>query len=415
MNALCLVVDRLHRGFLGPYGNTWLETPTLNRLAATGFTFDQALVNSTDLAEFYRGVWRGHLPGAADESALRDADLPSALHRRGVSTALVSDDPAAADLPWAAFDEVLRLPAAQASAAAEEIAATAMAAALGQAAAWWNETNQPRLLWVHLGSLARAFDAPLELRNALVDEDEPLPSQETSVPRLILPPDFDPDELLGWRRCYAGQIQAFDALLGGLLEAVGQRADTERTLVAVVSPRGFSLGEHGRVGPWDAPLHSELVHVPWWLQLPAREDGAAQGRSQALVQPGDLYATLLSWFGAGAPPDLADVYDLAPLVREDAAWPRDRIAVQGESGEWGLRTAHWYLRQTAQAESAGGDAAAELFVKPDDAWEQNEVAARCGASVELLTAALAQFQQSPGKALSAPLAPLAESAHVQGP
>jgi arylsulfatase A-like enzyme len=39
VNAICLVVDRLHTGFLGAYGNTWIETPVFDRLAAESFHF----------------------------------------------------------------------------------------------------------------------------------------------------------------------------------------------------------------------------------------------------------------------------------------------------------------------------------------------------------------------------------------
>ena len=42
MNAICLVIDRLHAGYVGAYGNTWIETPAMNRLASQSFLLDQA-------------------------------------------------------------------------------------------------------------------------------------------------------------------------------------------------------------------------------------------------------------------------------------------------------------------------------------------------------------------------------------
>lgn len=54
MNAIVLVVDRLGAGYLGPYGNTWLETPHWNRLAARSALFEWALTDAVDLPTVYR-------------------------------------------------------------------------------------------------------------------------------------------------------------------------------------------------------------------------------------------------------------------------------------------------------------------------------------------------------------------------
>ena len=49
MNAICLVFDRLHAGYLGAYGNSWIETPAFDRLASQSFLFDRALIDSPEL------------------------------------------------------------------------------------------------------------------------------------------------------------------------------------------------------------------------------------------------------------------------------------------------------------------------------------------------------------------------------
>ena len=56
-NAICLLVDRLHAGYLGCYGNSWIQTPGFNRLAAESFVCDQALADSPSLEQLYRGFW----------------------------------------------------------------------------------------------------------------------------------------------------------------------------------------------------------------------------------------------------------------------------------------------------------------------------------------------------------------------
>ena len=40
MNVIVVVCNGLHLGFLGAYGNSWIETPNLDRLATEGVVFD---------------------------------------------------------------------------------------------------------------------------------------------------------------------------------------------------------------------------------------------------------------------------------------------------------------------------------------------------------------------------------------
>src|SRR5579864_9398559 len=44
-NILVLHVNGLHLGYLGCYGNDWVETPNLDRLAAEGIVFDQHIAD----------------------------------------------------------------------------------------------------------------------------------------------------------------------------------------------------------------------------------------------------------------------------------------------------------------------------------------------------------------------------------
>ncbi len=53
MNAICIIVDRLQAGYLGPYGNTWIDTPSFDRLASQSFLLPR---NSYEMAEFQRSL-----------------------------------------------------------------------------------------------------------------------------------------------------------------------------------------------------------------------------------------------------------------------------------------------------------------------------------------------------------------------
>jgi len=174
-------------------------------------------------------------------------------------------------------------------------------------------------------------------------------------------------------QAYAGQVSLFDVCLGALLEFLDESRQNRATLLTLLSARGFPLGEHRRIGPCDDALHGELTHVPWLMRFP---DGLGQSvRSPALVQPADLPPTLLDWWGIHALPPLAPASSLMPLAREDLESIRDRLALIGRDNAWALRTPAWYLRHADKP---------ELFVKPDDRWEVNDVADRCHEVVELL-------------------------------
>ena len=89
MNAICLVVDRLHTGHLGAYGNSWIETPALDRLAGQAFTFDQTLIDSPRLESLYRSYWQGwHALCPAGPPEGRPT-LAAVLREAGVNTAVV--------------------------------------------------------------------------------------------------------------------------------------------------------------------------------------------------------------------------------------------------------------------------------------------------------------------------------------
>jgi hypothetical protein len=72
---------------------------------------------------------------------------------------------------------------------------------------------------------------------------------------------------------------------------------------------------------------------------------------------------------------------------------RDALVATSSAGHRAIRTADWCLRQnpdpqSSAAASAPGDASSpdvELFVRPDDRWEANDVAKLCPDVVESLT------------------------------
>ncbi|HWC90426.1 MAG TPA: hypothetical protein VG433_12245, partial [Pirellulales bacterium] len=209
-SAICLVVDRLHAGYLGCYGNTWIATPAFNRLAAESFVFDQALIDSSSLEQLYRGYWWG--AQAVEPPAIAaQISLLRRLAAAGVRTALITDEPQLAVGPLASeVQELLHVATPENLGNAQTLDETRLATLFAAAIEWLAAAQSPFCLWVHVGSLGAAWDAPLELRNHYADPDEPLPPELVAPPRLVLDEDYDPDELLGYSQAYAGQVSALD-------------------------------------------------------------------------------------------------------------------------------------------------------------------------------------------------------------
>jgi arylsulfatase A-like enzyme len=398
MNVLVFVFDRLHAGYLGPYGNTWIQTPAFNRLAARSFLFDQALIDSPQLDYLYRSYWQGWHPLCPKAPPAGRPSLISALNESGVQTILLSDDPQILRHPGAdAFAELRPMDPPWRVETAEEAEKTHLARCFEEIIERLDDAPAPFFFWCHLAGLGTTWDAPLSWRQAYRDEDDPETPTSPQVPERRLPDDFDPDEVLGVSQSYAGQVSLLDSCLDAFLEFFDKQPAAKETLLVLNSARGFPLGEHGRIGPCDEALYGELVHVPLMLRFP---DGlGAACRSSMLAEPSDLWATLWQWCQLGPLPHSPTAADLLPVVRGESPPPRDRLALRGLHQECTLRTPAWYLRNVEPG---------ELYVKPDDRWEVNNVATRCQEVAECLQDALVLYEQTLYSGRIAELPPLSE-------
>jgi len=205
----------------------------------------------------------------------------------------------------------------------------------------------------------------------------------------LLDAGFDPDEVLGLVQAYAGQVALVDLCLGMFLDALESHPRAEETLLIVTSPRGYPLGEHRRVGPCDQALFGELLHVPLLVQLRGRAQ--ALTRAHRIVQPRQLFELL-----SGDSPKLMERWTQprAPAQAAYAIGPAQRA----------IRTPAWFLRES----QSDGQPRYELFAKPDDRWEANEIASLCTGAVEVLAAELDRFAAAAESCQLAESPPLAE-------
>lgn len=383
-NLLVIVVDRLNAGFLGPYGNTWVPTAAVNRLASEAWLAEFAFATSPRLADAYRSYWRGLHPLATTSD--RPA-LPEVWHSAGRATVLITDEPEIAALPEAAsFAERIDVRAPAASNTNESADQTQFAHVIG-AAIERLPTLPPRFaMWLHARGPNAAWDAPPALRDHLRDEEDPPAVTLLDPPALRLPADYDPDELVPITQAYAAQVLAIDECLEPLFETLTEQGVAERTLVVLTSPRGYLLGQHRYVGPVAEALLEDLLHVPLLVRFPDQQ--LAGVREPGLLEPRDLHALLQST-GEWSPPQRDRLLMIAPAERA-------------------LRTPAWHVRLLGTPQTPE-ETPAELYAKPDDRYEVNDVAARCQSIVSEMVTVADDTAAALREDREAALAPLGET------
>jgi hypothetical protein len=158
-------------------------------------------------------------------------------------------------------------------------------------------------------------------------------------------------------------------------------------LVTLAGLRGFALGEHGSAGSECRDLHGELLHVPWLLRVPDALEGLPS-RFTGLTGPPDLSATLLDWFGLEARGDGISLLDTETLHLSNL---RQVAIARDVKGHWVVRTPAWMLRQKESVNNCPHPP--QLYAKPDDRWEVNDVANLCPRITEGLLAVLAECRR----------------------
>lgn len=365
--AIVLVLDQLSRRCLGCYGHEWIETPNLDRLAARGVVFDHCFASP------------------AEESPLGDmtSNWIEQLKRAGVSVRWLCE--AAGEPP---VDDV------------EELNTTLLAQLVQQAEQALVELSQepaaPWLLWLESRGIGWPGLAASQFVELYADELD-----DVSV------------DLLALREIeviYAALLTQFDHFLGCLLASIERLFGNAPPALIVMAQQGQAVGEGELLSPFAnrqsesssvvETLRDELVHPPL-LIAGAAHDSLGSRRSE-LVTPADVLPTLCDWFGISSTA-LAnrDVRSLLPLLQNTECVPRSELYLRDHEGGAAVRTGEFYFIQPESiAQSDEGDSCGWLFLKPEDAWELNDVAAQYPEQVTLLRTALAFWRagqcQPPG-------------------
>ncbi len=276
MKALFIMLDTVRRDFLQAYGNDWVRTPNLQRLAERGVVFDNHWAGSLPCMPARRELMTGRynfLDRGWGSIEPFDDVLPRELRQRGVFSHLLTDHDHYFELggenyhtgfdtweffrgqendPWVSLVDAVALPehlgqltqqnAANRTRQAREEELSGPRTA--QAAVDWLRANQGADDWflqVEIFDPHEPFTCPEEYRR-LYGDDWDGPLFDWPVYGEVAE---SPEAVEHVRKCYAGLLTMTDYWVGRILDTLDELGLWDDTLVVFTTDHGTLLAEHG--------------------------------------------------------------------------------------------------------------------------------------------------------------------------
>ena len=289
LNLVLVTIDTLRPDHLGCYGYQKIETPAIDGIAKNGVLFENAVTQTPLTPPSHASIFTGLYP---TKHHVRDTGgfilqpssttLATILQQQGWDTAaFVSSDVLKKlfgfNQGFAVYDDQMPKPAGNSRdflADPERPASTTVDRALRWIEA---QTGKPYFLWVHLYDPHLPYQPPAPFRQQYKD------------------------------RPYDGEIAYADHELARLFDAVRKKSPSDKTLIAVLSDHGESLGEHGEYSH-GVFLYDATLRIAFLLAGPSVPTGL---RVKEQARAIDFLPTVLDLMG-GRPPDSVQGVSLAP-------------------------------------------------------------------------------------------------------
>jgi arylsulfatase A-like enzyme len=295
-NVILISLDTLRADRLGCYGNEHARTPVLDKLAANGVLFEDAVSNSSWTLPGHGAMLTGVQPGAlglfkvTDRLSPRALTLAEVMREHGFDTgAIVSyillDKVYGFDQGFEHFDYVDNQPASD---------------IVDKAIAYIAPRQQQKFfLFLHMYDTHWPYEPSEETAREfwphylhrglrqLIDTGD--------YARFALQVVRGPEDFNDYcRAMYDGEIHDVDAQLGRLFHYLIERGLDNRTIVVVTSDHGEEFLDHGLFGH-GLTLYDEAIRVPLIMRFPHLLPSGARVTGQ--VQSLDLFPTILGLTG----------------------------------------------------------------------------------------------------------------------
>ncbi len=424
-NAIVLMFDSLQWNYVGAYGNTWIKTPNMDRLAREGVLFENAYIEGLPTVPCRRAMHTGRytLPfGGWQPLSMEDTTIADLCWGRPIDTALIFDCPMyrlpkfgytrGFDKVWFThghesdhmFYEEDPLYHYKVEDYFEDHVVADIIRTKGDKgiAAHMRETECYLKERQHFGTTEDDHYVAITVKKAIeyleqadrnkqfflwIDSFDPHEPWDPPSVWNDFPCPYDPDykgkdqinpvsaeengkllmtepELNHIRMLYAESITVCDKWLGELMKAMRRLGLEENTLLFMVSDHGEPLGngEHG---------HGIIRKCRPWpyeelVHVPfiLRAPGLPAGkRVKGFVQSCDVAPTVCDWLGIGVHPDMQGK-SLLPLARGEVNSVRDYAVCGYNKYSWALIMEDWSFIHWLQPDENNDVMMQKFFVDP---------------------------------------------------
>jgi arylsulfatase A-like enzyme len=335
MKTVFIMLDSLNRHYLNAYGDSWVRTPTIDRLAARGLVFDKHFCCSMPCMPARRDLYTGHVNFLETPwSPLQPWDdclQPELRRQKGVYSHMITDHyhyfHSGGECYHTRFDswDFERGQEGDVWRAVVDLPEPPPFKGKNRRAYWANRACMdperdedyptPRCFMRGIEFLERNADADdWHLHLECFDPHEPFACPQRY--RDMYGDEWRGDYHFDWpdyapvsedeaavehiRKSYAGTLSMADAWLGRFLDTMDRLDLWQDTTVVLTTDHGHLLGEQGYWAKNYMFDYKELVHIPLIVCTP--QTATKPGRVGALTSTIDMMPTFMELHGGELPP-----------------------------------------------------------------------------------------------------------------
>jgi arylsulfatase A-like enzyme len=399
-NVIVVMLDTLQFNYIGCYGNTWIQTPNIDRFANQGVLFENAYTEGLPTVPCRRAMLTGRytLPVKGwSQLDIDDTTIADLCWGHPIDSALIHDSGPfrlpkfgysrgfdkvhfihghETDHQYYAHDELIELKAEDyyedhvMEKADELLGENVMRPLMNQVEChlkerqYWKsgedqhvaqvmkaacryieeaDRNKSFFLWIDSFDPHEPWDAP----SVYDPEMKCMYDPDYRGKDMFLPIQghvdglYTEEELHHIRMLYAEKVTNVDKWFGWFMDRVRKLGLDDNTLVMVVSDHGSPMGNgehgHGIMRKCRPWPYEELAHIPFVMRGPELPKAK---RIKSFVQSCDVAPTVVDWLGIGVHPSMQGK-TLLPLAKGEVESVRDFAIAGYYRYSWSIITEDW--------------------------------------------------------------------------